>query len=187
MKYLGHSWAYINFHKKSKNIKFSSRISLKRKRAPSGATRRAGKPVLWPKTQKWQNFLQIYWNLVWRSPIRCHVQPKKLRPRFEVDQAFFDVSVPSLASLLGSSSSLCKHVCRPNSGFSCAWACLFPYYPSPTTSQYECWLSQVKSAAQKVSCHPVSSGPIPGLHGFSATLWVSPDPPIVYSATPNNL
>ena len=56
MKSLGHSWACINFHKKSKNFNFSSRRSLKRKRASSGATRRAEKPVLQPKFSKMKKF-----------------------------------------------------------------------------------------------------------------------------------
>ena len=38
MKSLGHSCACINFHKKSKNVKFSSIRSLKRKRASGGKT-----------------------------------------------------------------------------------------------------------------------------------------------------
>ena len=95
MKSLGHSWACINFHTKSKNVKFSSRRSPNHKRAQGGATRRARKPVLWPKIQNWQNFLQIPWNLDWKSLIKYHAQPKKLRPRFEVCHTFYTALMPS--------------------------------------------------------------------------------------------
>ena len=95
MKLLGHSWACINFHKKSINTKFSSIISPNRKHAQGGATRQAEKPVLWPKIQKWQNFLQTPWNLDWRYIIKCHAQPTNLRPRFETFHVFYAASVPS--------------------------------------------------------------------------------------------
>ena len=95
MKCFGHSWTYIIYHKKPKNVKFSFRRSPKRKHASGGATSRAEKPVLWPKIQKWQNFLQIPWNLGWRSIIKYHAQPKKLRPRFTAYHVFCASLVPS--------------------------------------------------------------------------------------------
>ena len=69
MKYLNHSRACIIYHNKPKNIKFSSRICSNHKRASSDATHRVEILVLQPKFQKWQKFLQICWNLEWRSPI----------------------------------------------------------------------------------------------------------------------
>jgi len=149
MKSLGNSWACINFHKKSRNAKFSSRGSPNYKRVPSGATRWAGKSVLKPKKiQNWQNFLQICWNLDGRSITKYHAQPKKPRPRFRAYHAFCVVLLLSLVLPSGFWSSLCKHDFVPNNGFSCAWACPCPCFPSPTASQDECWSSQAKSLDQ---------------------------------------
>ena len=45
------------------------------------------------KIHKWQNFLQISWNLGWESQIKYHAQPKRLWPKFGVDRAFSFVFV----------------------------------------------------------------------------------------------
>ena len=130
------------------------------------------------KIQNWQNFLQICWNLDWRSIIEYHAQPKKPWPRFRAYHAFCIVLLLSLVLPSRFWSSLCKHDFVPNNGFSCAWACSCPFFPLPTASQYECWPSQAKSLDQPlspvewVSSHLGFFGQPVGLHGCFATPWL---------------
>ena len=138
------------------------------------------------KIQNWQNFLQICWNLEWRSIIKYHAQPKKLRPRFGAYHAFCVVLVPSLVLPLGFWSLHCKHEFVPNNDFSCAWACPCLCLPSPTASQDEYWPSQAKSLHQPQSPAPMKwtlSSSFRQLDGFAecfVTPWLLADIHVAY-------